>query len=311
MNIAGYTYKWEFVSYSDSEQKYYFRRVFQAPTGDPVCSINYISYESSFRCVPVYSELKGPSYEHPYGCFTYGVYYPFVNENGVSTTGYYASGAVELAFSSQEQYEHALACVLGNSSDFDDSGTGEGENSGTGENESSSDTSWLGSIGDWFSNLISKLVEFFSSVGEWFSSLVTKLGEWFSSVGEWFVNLGDRIGEFFTSLFDWFKLNLFTVDMDRVFATVDFEGKLRDKFGIFFEIGEALAGFSDKSVSMAAEPKIDMTLPEFLGGGTAVVLDLTSFASLFAFGKTLFRGVLWLGFAFWVLEFFSPKMHVG
>lgn len=179
----------------------------------------------------------------------------------------------------------------------------------------SSVVSWfentLNSLSKWFDNVKTWIGTINSTVIQWFKDLITKLGNWFASVGQWFVNLGNRIGEFFESLFDWFKLNLFTVDMDRVFATVDFDGKLRDKFGIFFEIGEALAGFKDKSVAMAAEPKIEMQLPEFLGGGFAVVLDLSHFAALFVFGKTFIRCAIWLGFAFWVVEFFSPKMHVG
>lgn len=252
LNIAGYIYKWEFVSYSDSDKKYYFRRFFQDPTGDPVYSVNYISYESSFRCVPVYSELKGPSDEHPYGCFTYGVYYPYVDVDGTSKTGYYAAGPVELAFSSQAHYEHALSCVLGELSDFDDSGTGEGENSGTGEGESggtvegeSGSTSWLGSIGDWFSNLISKLGELVSNIGEWFSNLISNLGEWFAKVGEWILSIPQTIADLFKDLF----IYLFV-------PTEDHFGQIKDKISSKFPIIEQVTELSSKLLgfSYGSEP---------------------------------------------------------
>lgn len=175
-------------------------------------------------------------------------------------------------------------------SDFDDSGTGEGENSGTGEGESggtvegeSGSTSWLGSIGDWFSNLISKLGELVSNIGEWFSNLISNLGEWFAKVGEWILSIPQTIADLFKDLF----IYLFV-------PTEDHFGQIKDKISSKFPIIEQVTELSSKLLgfSYGSEPVFNVSY----NGVTYNILDLSAFASYRVIINGIILALCYFGF---------------
>lgn len=91
----------------------------------------------------------------------------------------------------------------------------------------------LKSILDWIKQIPTK-------IGEFFTNLVNNLKEWFNSIGEWFTELGDKISGFFENLFNNIKeffTSLFKPSED-YFDTVraDLDAFLTEHLGIVYEL---------------------------------------------------------------------------
>lgn len=91
----------------------------------------------------------------------------------------------------------------------------------------------LKSILDWIKQIPTK-------IGEFFTNLINNLKDWFESIGNWFSELGDRISGFFESLFNNIKeffTSLFKPSED-YFDTVraDLDSFLSEHLGIVYEL---------------------------------------------------------------------------
>lgn len=86
------------------------------------------------------------------------------------------------------------------------SGTGgsEGTTEGDSGNTENDNPGWLGTIGNYFTNLFNKTSDIFKSLGEGFINLINSIGnffgELFTKLGNWFSELGTNIGTFFSDL---------------------------------------------------------------------------------------------------------------
>lgn len=91
----------------------------------------------------------------------------------------------------------------------------------------------LKSILDWIKQIPTK-------IGEFFTNLINNLKEWFNSIGEWFTELGDKISGFFENLFNNIKeffTSLFKPS-DGYFDSVrsDLDAFLSEHLGIVYEL---------------------------------------------------------------------------
>jgi hypothetical protein len=128
---------------------------------------------------------------------------------------------------------------------------------------------------------------------------------------------------FFSGIVDWLKkiydaiisiahalTNFFVVDMSKVAASVDFSSKFRAKFKLFYDLTDAFANI-DVGALTDTPPFFTMPLPEFLGGGTVVILDFRDFVELFAWGRIVIRCILWVSVGMFLLKKFDVNFNIA
>lgn len=162
---------------------------------------------------------------------------------------------------------------------------------------------------NWFTDFVNWCKERFSDLGQWFENLGNSIGNffnelwlniknsflqlsldlytWFSNIGNWFSELGSNISNWFSNL--WTNIsNFFTkkdkderdegaLKSDEMSVKADeINSVLDSKFGAFYTLGDFLKEFWN-TIQNSGETKPDfkVTMPDFLGGGTYNVLDLS------------------------------------
>lgn len=194
------------------------------------------------------------------------------------------------------------------------------------DNKNNDETdSWLGAVGDWFSDLLSGILEGLSDVT---SGIVDGLASFFGDIVDAVVSLGDKIGEFFSWLLDGLLAvlegiaNTIGAIMD---AIINLPAKLIELLGELLEslfvpddefFSEKINGFKErfafvKSVSDIIDKfKDSLTNSEFgtlevdLGaaegsikyGGKVNVLNVSWYSRYKPYGDSVISAFLWVMF---------------
>lgn len=140
-------------------------------------------------------------------------------------------------------------------------------------------------------------------------------------------NVGTTIIDGIKGIFD----SIFSVDMDKVTATVNLEKILKSKFEVFYTISDKFEAFNN-SLSYTSNGQgallmsdgdycgdvldplaINMQLPDWLGGQYVCILDMTEpkFLEMFEFCRKFLKFGLWLSFITHLIKFVTPRFIVS
>lgn len=150
----------------------------------------------------------------------------------------------------------------------------------------------------------------------------SRLGQWVQSIPQ---SLQDILGQIKTipdALIELGKgiaavpgaiIDFFTIDMAQVSSA--YSG-MSDAFKGKFSALDQVIGVLDKDYNFSDTiPVIKMGTPDVLKyaikDDEIVVMDLTPYANVFQWCRTILSAIMWIAFAHWVMDQFDVKFHVG
>jgi len=151
---------------------------------------------------------------------------------------------------------------------FDGAGIYETDEDGAWQDEQ---RGFWGNVLEWLNKLWNGILDIPEKIGEFFSNLVDSIGNWFAQLGQWFTELGDKIAAWFQEAKD-FIMHLFVPEEGEIQAVVDdFKAYAEGKLGFVMQIDDLVRAIIEPLVNGgnggdAILTFPGFTLPAFLGG---------------------------------------------
>ncbi|MGV2642740.1 hypothetical protein GNF86_14905 [Clostridium perfringens] len=156
----------------------------------------------------------------------------------------------------------------------------------------------------------------------------TGLWDWLKSLLNSILDAIKSILSSISSFFDWLKsllisileaikaipgaiLSFFTIDWDLVNEHVVYDEIFKNKFKPFYDVAYLLQNINSNPSTHSG--KFYMVIPPEMGGDGQehCVLDLTVANNIISIARTFINAFIWIGFLWYILKLFSPKLNIG